>query len=55
MKRRERIGIILCLCYIAAYILAAGIENYETKNQYEKQKMQKYEQMYYMERGYKNE
>ena len=50
MRRLEKIFIILCICYLAAYILAAGIENYETKNQYEKQKIQTYESMYYNER-----
>ena len=50
MKRLKKIGLSICIIYIAAYILAAGIDNYETKNQYEKQKIQTYESMYYNER-----
>ena len=53
MKRLEKLGLILCICYLAAYILAAGIDNFRTKNEYEKQKMQTYERMYYNERGIK--
>ena len=53
MKRLEKAFIILCIVYIAAYILAAGIENFRTKNEYERQKMETYESMYYNERGLK--
>ena len=53
MKRLEKIGLILCICYIAAYILAAGVDNYHTKNDFEKQKLIRYETMYNNERGIK--
>ena len=53
MKRLKKAFIILCICYVVAYILAAGIDNFRTKNEYEKQKMQTYERMYYNERGIK--
>lgn len=53
MKRLEKIGLLLCVCYVIAYIIASSIESYETKNQYEKQKMQMYRTMYHNERGLK--
>lgn len=53
MKRLEKLFIILCACYVVAYILAAGIENFKAKNEYEKQKLIGYEQLYYNESGLK--
>lgn len=52
MKRLEKIGILLCICYIVAYILAAGIDNFRIKNDYEQQKMETYEQIYYKKEGF---
>lgn len=53
MKRLEKAFIILCICYVVAYILAAGIDNFRIKNEFEKQKLIRYEQLYYKESGLK--